>query len=299
MGHLVSTIIAVCFILNLSWNGYTKARKNTMQERRVQEVSTTRIMVLAVLPAVFSASLVPVTFLIPLVDSTRAPHFDLMGSVSSLAYWIAGSGGEYGIIVVDLLMLIALSTRPGLPNGRRWKEAVLVLIVAGVIGGGGTALNENIIKESLKVPRPNILWLAGTDGSGPLGMTAEAFYAQGNKEVRRESLAKVLENEPKPLPLSTAIEKHWAKETGYSFPSGHSFSGFFFATFFLTLAVTYINTRRIWIFYFLLPWGLCVCYSRSILRVHTPADISVGAIQGLLLGIFAWLLVRSLIRRFI
>ena len=69
-------------------------------------------------------------------------------------------------------------------------------------------------------------------------MTADYFYASGDKEARRKPLAKVLRSVPGPVALSSAIEAHWIEETGYSLPSGHSFSAMFFATFFLTMAAT-------------------------------------------------------------
>ncbi|MCU7959823.1 MAG: phosphatase PAP2 family protein [gamma proteobacterium symbiont of Bathyaustriella thionipta] len=48
----------------------------------------------------------------------------------------------------------------------------------------------------------------------------------------------------------------------------------------------------------LLPWALAVCYSRSLLRLHTPADILLGGLQGLLLGFIGWALTQYLKRRF-
>jgi membrane-associated phospholipid phosphatase len=34
------------------------------------------------------------------------------------------------------------------------------------------------------------------------------------------------------------------------------------------------------------------------LRVHTPVDITIGGLQGLVLGLMAWAIARMLIRRF-
>jgi phosphatidylglycerophosphatase B len=195
-------------------------------------------------------------------------------------------------------MLVLLATRRGVTLHRRWKEAGIAVLIAALCGGGGAALIEYIIKEQLKIPRPNIVWLAGEDGSGPLGMTPERFYESENKETRSELLKKALSTAPRPVPLRSSIETHWIEETGYSFPSGHSFSGLFFTTFLLMMAATYLNAKRLWICYVLLPWGLAVCYSRSILRMHTPADITVGGFLGLAAGIMAWAAARMLIRKF-
>jgi len=242
-------------------------------------------------------SMVPLTFLFPLIDSTQPPYVNLAGGISDIAYWISLSGSKFGVPFVGVLMLILLVTRSGVKSSRSWKEAGVIIMVVAVFAGGGAAINEHIVKEELKIPRPNIMWLAGQDGKGPLGMTAEQFYGLGDKEDRRAPLTEVLSHAPKPVKLSPAVEADWIEETGYSFPSGHAFSAMFFASFFLALAITYISTRRILWFYALLPWALAVCYSRPILRVHTPLDITVGGFQGLVLGVVAWLIVRKLFRR--
>ena len=89
---------------------------------------------------------------------------------------------------------------------------------------GGAAINKHIVKEQLKIPRPNIIWLEGGNGAGPLRMIPESFYASGKKEARRKHLAKALSRIPRPTLLSSSIEARWIDETGYSFPFGHAFS---------------------------------------------------------------------------
>ena len=36
------------------------------------------------------------------------------------------------------------------------------------------------------------------------------------------------------------------------------------------------------------PWGVAVCWSRVVLGVHRPLDVSVGALQGVVLGLLAF-----------
>jgi phosphatidylglycerophosphatase B len=245
-----------------------------------------------VLPLAVTYLLIPFSFLIPIVDSTTEPYFDLTSGFARLAYATAESGGRYGAPIVGILMLLMLVSRPGITGVRRLAESLLVLVVVGIFAGGGAALNEHGIKTAFKVPRPNIVFLAGADGSGPLGMTAEQFYEIGDKKARRAPLEKALTANPAPIELDASIRNHWIHETGYAFPSGHAFSAMLFAMFFLAIGVTHISTRRIGLFYLLLPWALAVCYSRLILRVHTPADISVGGLEGLVVGLIAFWIVR-------
>ncbi len=269
-----------------------------ISNRENREATIKQVFLRAGVPAIVIWSLIPLTFLLPLVDSTRAPYFDLTRTFSQLAFWISQSGGKFMIPIIAVSMLTLLVTRRGITFKRRWKETGIVVLIAAIFGGGVAALNENILKEQLKIPRPNIIWLAGENGSGPLGITPEDFCESGKKEARRELLAQALKGEPRPVPLSSSIKAYWINETGYSFPSGHAFSGLFFATFFLTIAATYLKTKRLWVFYMLLPWALAVCYSRTILRIHTPTDITVGGLLGLVVGIVAWTFTRTLIRRF-
>ena len=262
------------------------------------EATIEHVLLRAAVPSIVTWSLIPLTFMLPMLDSTTSPYFDLTQTFSQLAYWLSQSGGKLGVPVIAILMLMLLVTRGVITFQRRWKESSVVVLIAAICAGGGAAFNENIVKAQLKIPRPNIIWLAGDNGSGPLGMTPEDFYESGDKEARRKPLAKVLSRIPSPVPLSSSIEALWIEETGYSFPSGHAFSAMFFATFFLTMAATYLTSKRLWMFYALLPWALAVCYSRPILRVHTPTDITLGGLQGLAVGLVAWAVARTLIRRF-
>ena len=261
------------------------------------EAPAGQVLVRAGAPVILTWLLVPLSFVLPLVDSTRPPYVNLTQTFSEAAYWFAQSGGKFGAPIVGALMIIVLVTRAGMNRKRRWKEAALIALIAVIGAAGGSVLNENLVKAELKVPRPNIVWLAGKDGTGPLGMTPEQFYASGNKDARRKPLMEVLRKRPAPVSLSSPVEAHWIAETGYSFPSGHSYSAMFLSTFFLAIAATYVTTKRIWVFYALLPWALAVCYSRPILRVHTPTDITVGALQGVAIGFLAWAVARATIRR--
>jgi membrane-associated phospholipid phosphatase len=65
-----------------------------------------------------------------------------------------------------------------------------------------------------------------------------------------------------------------------------------FATFFLAMGLASCSGRRLWVFYLLVPWAVMVCYSRTILRVHSPTDISIGGLEGIIVGILVFLLVR-------
>lgn len=241
--------------------------------------------------------LVSLTYFCPLIDSTRAPYPDLSAGFSQLQFWLAESGGPTGATLLALICLLVLVTRGGITHRRRSVEALSIAAIVGAVAGGGAALNEHVIKNRFAVPRPNIEWLATANAGETLQMSAVEFYALGSKEDRREYLTTVLDDQHVPLGLSEKVVDHWLTETGYSFPSGHAFSALFFLTFFLTTAVWLLRSRRVSFFYLLLPWALAVCYSRPILRVHTPTDIAVGGLQGLILGLLAFWMLSHLLGR--
>lgn len=244
-------------------------------------------------PLLITYAFLPITFLLPTVDSTREPYFDLTSGFSTAVYWISESCSKFGAPIIVVLMLLLLVSREGISGTRRAREVVLVLLAIAVFGGGGSYLNENTLKVYLKVPRPNIVFLSGAEGGGALGMSPDQFYETGDKIARQAPLREVLTAGSSPIELAPAIREHWIEVTGYSFPSGHSMAAMFLATLFLGLGISYVSPPRKWLFYLMLPWALAVCYSRPILRVHTPTDITVGGLQGIIVGFVALLAVRK------
>ena len=261
------------------------------------QANALQIFLRVCLPVFLAWSFIPLTFFLPLVDSTRAPYFNLTRPPAQFAYWLSQSAGPFGVPIITMLLILFIS-RKNIRSQRRFLETGVILLIVLICTGGGALINEHVLKVQLKIPRPNIIWLAGEDGDGPLKMSPGEFYASGEKKFRSEMLTEVLRQEPPPVELSSLVENHWIEETGYSFPSGHSFSAMFLATFFLMTWSTAITRKKFWVFYVLLPWAVAVCYSRPILRVHTPMDITIGSLQGVLVGIAAGVVFQMLSRRF-
>jgi len=246
---------------------------------------------LSVLLALMLISLLPL-FLFPVFDGSKAPFFALDGRLAMLAWWLSLSGSKYGLPIVITALLVLFATRPGGAVGTRVRESLLSVLALGVLVGGSAWLNEHVVKPAVAAPRPDIRLLAG---DGILGMSPAAFYQLGDKAVRSQYLGQVLTDAPASLDLIPAVRAHWIKETGYSFPSGHSLSSMLVATAFLALALLLLPpSRRRWV-YVLIPWALGVCYSRAILRVHMPLDIFSGALAGMVLGVVTFLLLRRVL----
>jgi phosphatidylglycerophosphatase B len=241
--------------------------------------------------------LLPLTYVVPCLNPFSLPHFDLTGSFALAAYWVAESGGKFGIPAIAVLMMVYLVGRSGLSWRQRTVEVLVIILVAGPLLGGGAYLNEHVVKPTFHVPRPNITELATTPADSPaLKMSVEEFYNLPDKTTRSAHLAGILRAPDfETVQLHERIREHWISETGYSFPSGHSFSSMMFATFFLAMGLASCSGRRLFVFYLLAPWAVMVCYSRTVLRVHSPTDISIGGFEGIVVGILAFLLVRSIL----
>jgi hypothetical protein len=151
-----------------------------LSDEKHQEVTARQVMSRALVPVIVAWLLIPLTFVVPLIDSTRAPYIDLTQTFSLLVYWLAWTGSKFGVPIIALVMLVVLVTRDGINAAKRWKEVFIIVLVASIFAGGGAAINEHIVKEQLKIPRPNIVWLAGENGSGSLGMTPNPNIARVN-----------------------------------------------------------------------------------------------------------------------
>jgi len=223
--------------------------------------------------------------------SGALPDVDLTGRFALLAYVVSASGSLLGIPWLALLMTGLLVGRPGVPKQRRAAEASVLLAALLLVLAGGACLNEHFIKPALAVARPDIIELAD---AGALGMTIEEFYALEDKPSRSGHLRKVLEAEGlDAVALHPWIREHWIAETGFSFPSGHSFAAMTFATFFLAMGLVHLEGPRLAPFYLLLPWAVMVCCSRTILRVHSATDVTCGALLGVVVGVTTFVVVRG------
>lgn len=222
-----------------------------------------------------------------------APPVALDGVLARVAYWVAEAGDTLGSTVLSVLLVVALVRRPGPEPVQRAREAVALGIAATLFLGGGAAVNEHGIKPWFGVARPSIVEM---ERVGVLQMGAAEFYALGGKAERTDYLEKRLAAAgASGLHLDASVRDHWAHMTGFSFPSGHAFASMLLATFFLATALWLLPPERARPFYLLLPWAVAVCWSRVILRVHSPVDVSFGALQGIVVGVLAFLLVRALL----
>ncbi|MFC2079127.1 phosphatase PAP2 family protein [Candidatus Bipolaricaulota bacterium] len=223
------------------------------------------------------------------------PGIRLDTTFSVWLYWLTGTAGVTGAILIGLALVGLLVLRAPLSRRRCLWETAVHITVLGFLLGGGVLANEHLIKASLAVHRPNIVQLAAED---VLGMSTEELYSSMDKEERRRYLYQVLTDPDfDAIPLSANVRDHWIHEAGYSLPSGHTFTAMLLATYFLAMGAVFVGKQRRWILYLLPGWAGLVAWTRVLLGVHRPEDVVWGGLFGMLLGAVAFFLSYRLLCR--
>ncbi|WP_225758621.1 MULTISPECIES: phosphatidylglycerophosphatase B [unclassified Leclercia] len=162
----------------------------------------------------------------------------------------------------------------------RLRAAIMLFaILAGVILIGQGL--KSWVKDQVQEPRPFVVWLEKTHH-----VPVNDFYNLKRKE--RGELVKEQLTEQQAVP--TFLRKHWQKETGFAFPSGHTM----FAASWALLGVGLLwPRRRTFTIAILLVWATGVMGSRLLLGMHWPRDLVVATLMSWLLIICAtWLAQR-------
>lgn len=162
----------------------------------------------------------------------------------------------------------------------RLKPAILLLIImnGAILSGQYT---KSWIKEQVQEPRPYVVWLEHSHG-----VSEEQFY-QLKRKQRGEMVSALLANDTH---LPSWLKNHWAFETGFAFPSGHTL----FAASWALLAIGLLwPRRRIATIAVLFVWATLVMGSRLLLGMHWPRDLVMATlISWLLVTLATWLAQR-------
>jgi len=137
------------------------------------------------------------------------------------------------------------------------------------------------VKDNVQEPRPFVVWLEKAHH-----VPVDEFYTLKRKD--RGVLVKEQLAEQEDIPKF--LRKHWQKETGFAFPSGHTM----FAASWALLGVGLLWPRRRTItIAVLLVWATGVMGSRLLLGMHWPRDLVVATlISWLLVTLATWLAER-------
>jgi phosphatidylglycerophosphatase B len=191
-----------------------------------------------------------------------------------------------------IVLVAVIIVRPGIGSRRRAIEGGAILLAMLITLAGNAVLNEYAVKPLFGVERPNIVALAESGALGPEFPDAASFYAVGDKEARREILRAILPSVATPS-LSPTVRDHWIHETGYAFPSGHTTAAMTLTAMLAALGSTWLEGWRRLVMTVVVPvWAVAVSYTRTLLGVHYPIDVAVGALAGFAWGLLAFFVIR-------
>lgn len=145
------------------------------------------------------------------------------------------------------------------------KQAVIVITIM-LTSVGITQLTKSLLKNIFTEPRPFIVELAEKSR-----ISTEYFYEHSRK-ARKQIVLNYYHDNPQ---INRYLVRHHSKETGYSFPSGHSI----FAATWLMLAVGFCqllaaaNKRMKWLTAGIAVWAMLILISRLRLGMHYPIDL--------------------------
>ncbi|WP_434668680.1 phosphatidylglycerophosphatase B [Klebsiella sp. B345] len=200
----------------------------------------------------------------------------LHGAELKLLYWVTESVTQpWGIITHTLLcawFLWCLRFR------LRAAVVLFMILAAAILLGQGI---KSWIKERAQEPRPYVVWLEKSQQ-----VPVDQFYA-----LKRKERAKLVHEQlAQQQDIPKFLRKHWQKETGFAFPSGHTM----FAASWALLGVGLLWPRRRWFtMAALLTWATAVMGSRLALGMHWPQDLIVATlISWLLVTLATWLTQR-------
>ncbi len=189
-----------------------------------------------------------------------------------IAYLLTQSAGKIGTPLILICAAFFYTLR-----AESLKQKILTffksVITIGVLLAVFAFVNENLIKKITKLPRPSHLYMVEKSGNE---MTLDSIYSMEQKE-RQIAFQKLINDNPLKFDLiDQAVLDHWIEESGFSFPSGHSFNAFL-----LAVVLTYNMKRsrsRLANKLFLLPlmWAVSVAVSRVAIGAHSALDVSFG-----------------------
>jgi phosphatidylglycerophosphatase B len=237
-------------------------------------------------------------FAVALLLSFALPDIALDTWFADIVVRLTDTATFTGFTILAVIVIGVISSRRGVSTKRRAVEIGMSSLAILFVVLGVTLFNEHVLKPALAVARPNIERLADSGSLGADNPDADAFYALGDKGDRREALAALLPSIDTPS-LSNAVRSHWAHETGYSFPSGHSIAAATLATFVIGVGYSWLTGWRRRLALTIGPiWAIGVAYSRVLLGVHRPIDVIAGALIGVACGLLILTIVRTTVVRF-
>jgi len=198
----------------------------------------------------------------------------------TICYWATESAGRIGTfyVVIGACALFAAGQPTARGKALIFIRSLLTIIV---VLSSFAYVNEHAIKPSIRASRPSHTYIVRQARSNA---KLDSIYslAENNKRIFFRGL--VSADTTTFGSIDPRILDHWVEETGYSFPSGHSFNAFLLAGIIAFGIYQIVPKNRRYLCTIPLLWAALVALSRVAVGAHTAWDVSVGSAMGLVLA---------------
>ncbi len=197
------------------------------------------------------------------------------------SYFITESAGKYGTIFILILCAWFYGIRLETKKEKliAFIKSFLSLLFFFILFA---YLNEHITKPLVSAARPSHIYIFSNSG---WPQEVISFYEK-SKTSRSEILQLLLQkNDSNFQNIHPLVQAHWIEESGFSFPSGHSFNSWMIAVV-LSYSILQFRVKHQYRKYFWIPfvWAALVAISRVMLGAHTIVDIAAGSFMGILVA---------------
>lgn len=183
---------------------------------------------------------------------------------NQILYWLYVVT-ESGTIPIVFGTCIILAAIPLIYLKLSMQKSILLILLMAVNIGIGQGIKSGL-KNTFQESRPYVTWLQQAGY-----ITEQDFYGL-SREQRSQFIS---EQDFSVHNIKSWQQLHWSKETGYSFPSGHSI----FVAQWLLLYLLLLWHRRFYMPVIIIGiWALGIEASRLALGMHWPADVILSCL---------------------
>jgi phosphatidylglycerophosphatase B len=198
----------------------------------------------------------------------------------TICYWTTESAGRIGTFYVVVAACVLFASGQPTARGKAliFIRSMLTLIV---LLSSFAYLNEHAIKTSVRASRPSHSYIVKQT---PFNEKLDSIYTLAETDKRIFFKRLISADTITFSSIDPRVLNHWVEETGYSFPSGHSFNAFLLAGIVAFAIYQRVPKSRRVLCLIPLLWASLVALSRVAMGAHTAWDVSVGSAMGLVLA---------------
>jgi phosphatidylglycerophosphatase B len=201
--------------------------------------------------------------------------------LSRIALLFTETAGKIGTAIIVILTVL-IYTRRMSSDKQVLKTFLRSSVLLFLLIGGFAFINEHLTKKATRVIRPSLQYISETTGGD---FKPETLYQFESSERSAKVVAAISQHRTSFHSIDQNVLNHWSDETGYSFPSGHTFNAFLLATI-ISFSLFHSRSKNVVAFYFIPPiWAMFVGISRVALGAHSALDVIFGGAIGLIAGL--------------